>query len=183
MVFGLFYVSMYHFQFLIKKPKNFIIFCLIHIDNNILDLFINFMLNLHLKLHTNYQSDREEDSTKSCKNNTKKINNQNSPTTIASYVDSINNSKMSLNSTRTSKSSTEIDYNSYYSKTFDDDQQQQRHSPSDDYLVTSGDIERFNKLKSEDLNIENDKWLEDKPISVLHLDQPDRAVLKIAGLF
>jgi hypothetical protein len=122
--------------------------------------------------------------TKSCKNNTKKINNQNSPTTIASYVDSINNSKMSLNSTRTSKSSTEIDYNSYYSKTFDDDQQQQqRHSPSDDYLVTSGDIERFNKLKSEDLNIENDKWLEDKPISVLHLDQPDRAVLKIAGLF
>jgi len=30
------------------------------------------------------------------------------------------------------------------------------------------------------LNIENSKWLEEKPISVLQLDQPDRAVLKIA---
>ena len=58
---------------------------------------------------------------------------------------------------------------------------ERRHSPSDDYLVTSDDIEKFNKLKSEDLNIENAKWLENKPISVLHLDQPDRAVLKIAG--
>ena len=60
---------------------------------------------------------------------------------------------------------------------------ERRHSPSDDYLVTSEDIEKFNKLKSEDLNIENSKWLENKPISVLHLDQPDRAVLKIAGWF
>ena len=60
---------------------------------------------------------------------------------------------------------------------------ERRHSPSDDYLVTSDDIEKFNKLKSEDLNIENSKWLENKPISVLHLDQPDRAVLKIAGWF
>lgn len=82
------------------------------------------------------------------------------------------------------KSKTEsIDYNNYYSNTTltHANDQEQRHSPSDHYLVTNEDIERFNKLKSEDLNIENSKWLENKPISVLHLDQPDRAVLKIAG--
>lgn len=90
-------------------------------------------------------------------------------------------------SSKVNNSKDSIDYNSYYSNTMNEfdttnfDATNRRHSPSDDYLVTSDDIDRFNKLKSEDLNIENSKWLENKPISVLHLDQPDRAVLKIAG--
>lgn len=94
------------------------------------------------------------------------------------------NMSIKVNSATTNKEKeeeTSMDYNSYYTSTMNEDETLRRHSPSDDYLVTSEDIDRFNKLKSEDLNIENSKWLENKPISVLHLDQPDRAVLKIAG--
>ena len=54
-------------------------------------------------------------------------------------------------------------------------------SGSPDYSICDDHIDNFNKVKSEDLNIDNEKWLEQKPISVLQLDQPDRAVLKIAG--
>ncbi len=53
-------------------------------------------------------------------------------------------------------------------------------SKSPDYTITNSDLEKFNRIRGEDLNIENSKWLEEKPISVLQLDQPDRAVLKIA---
>ncbi len=31
------------------------------------------------------------------------------------------------------------------------------------------------------LNIDTQKWMSEKPISILHLDAADRAVLKIAG--
>jgi hypothetical protein len=31
------------------------------------------------------------------------------------------------------------------------------------------------------LNIDHDKWLSEKPLSILQLDPADRAVLKIAG--
>ena len=54
-------------------------------------------------------------------------------------------------------------------------------SPDACYEITQANIEKFHKVKDEDLNIDNSKWLEEKPISVLQLDQPDRAVLKIAG--
>ena len=54
-------------------------------------------------------------------------------------------------------------------------------SNSPDYTITNEDLEKFNKVRSEDLNVDNSKWLEEKPLSVLQLDQPDRAVLKIAG--
>ena len=44
-----------------------------------------------------------------------------------------------------------------------------------------------NEEDDEDLNqllqIDNQSWLSEKPLSVLQLDPADRAVLKIAGIF
>lgn len=60
-------------------------------------------------------------------------------------------------------------------------QNKKSESPDAYYEITQANIERFNQVKDEDKNIDNSKWLEEKPISVLQLDQPDRAVLKIAG--
>lgn len=60
-------------------------------------------------------------------------------------------------------------------------QNKKSESPDAYYEITHANIEKFNQVKDEDKNIDNSKWLEEKPISVLQLDQPDRAVLKIAG--
>ncbi|CAF0847703.1 unnamed protein product [Brachionus calyciflorus] len=47
-------------------------------------------------------------------------------------------------------------------------------------LNTHYELEYFNRVNRENLQIDNSEWLAEKPISVLHLDPADRAVLKIA---
>ena len=56
-----------------------------------------------------------------------------------------------------------------------------KNNKATEYILKNADLDKFNRMRDEDLNIDNTKWLEEKPISVLQLDQPDRAVLKIAG--
>jgi len=53
-------------------------------------------------------------------------------------------------------------------------------SKSPEFMTKNCELDKFNKIRCEDLNIDDSRWLEEKPISVLQLDQPDRAVLKIA---
>jgi hypothetical protein len=48
------------------------------------------------------------------------------------------------------------------------------------YSITYEDMEIFNRLTNEQLNVDNSRWLSEKPLSVLLLDSADRAVLKIA---
>lgn len=40
----------------------------------------------------------------------------------------------------------------------------------------------FNRFEKDKLQIDNNDWLTEKPISILQLDSADRAVLKIAGM-
>lgn len=58
-----------------------------------------------------------------------------------------------------------------------------KNNKSSEHIIKNSNSEKFNRCRDVDLNIDNTKWLEEKPISVLQLDQPDRAVLKIAGEF
>jgi hypothetical protein len=55
----------------------------------------------------------------------------------------------------------------------------QDESPT--YSISFDDMEIFNRLTHEQLNVDNSRWLSEKPLSVLMLDSADRAVLKIAG--
>jgi hypothetical protein len=56
-----------------------------------------------------------------------------------------------------------------------------KKSSSPNISINCEDIEAFNRLDRENLEVDNDEWLSEKPISVLQLDAADRAVLKIAG--
>jgi hypothetical protein len=58
-------------------------------------------------------------------------------------------------------------------------QHQNRKSP--DFSINDEGIESFNRLNREVINnIDTRAWLSEKPLSILHLDVYDRAVLKIA---
>jgi hypothetical protein len=132
-------------------------------------------------------SNRRSSSTFASSSNgapTSASNNSNNNKTKSVYIDRNNNTSNNIIGSYRPTSSSQIDVDWYYYNLDRNNYKFKKNkSSSPNISITCEDIEPFNRVDRDDLEVDNSEWLSEKPLSVLQLDAADRAVLKIAGTF